>query len=672
VIVLRLALRSWRVTFVAALAVPVVLATTLLLLEALGMTLNIMTLGGMAAAVGLVIDDGIVMVEHVLRRLRERPTAERRATAIAAGREMISPLTGSSAATIVIFAPLAYLSGVSGAFFKPLAVTMASTLVVSWLFSMLALPLLCALVLRPEDAASEDVGPTFRRVLERYERVLRLLLERPLLVLVPVGIVVGLGGIGYRLVGTGFMPVMDEGGFVLDYRAPPGTSLTETDRQLRELEKVLASVPEIVAYSRRTGLSLGGHITEANEGDFFVRLRPPPRRSTEAVIDDVRDQVNARVPGLQIELAQLIEDLIGDLTAVPQPIEVKLFGPDAALLLQATDEVAKAVGAVPGVVDVKNGVVLAGDGLEIQVDRERARLLGLDPEQVTRFASLALQGRVVTQLQQNEKMVGIRVWTDAAARSTPEQLRRLLVRNPAGAAVPLGRFTQFTRAIGQPQITRENLSTMLAITGRISGRDLGSVMQDVQHEMAGLSLPPGSYVRYGGLYREQRESFHALTLVLLAAPKLVFVLLFYLYERPSAPVAILAVSGIAVAGVFVGLWWTGSELDISSLMGLTMVVGISAEAGVFLLTQWQESSRGLPLESALLEAGRVRFRPIAMTGLAAILALLPLALGIGQGAAMLQPLAIAIVSGLIVTVPAVLLVLPVLLLRLERGWGDPG
>jgi len=670
VAILWLFLRNARITLVTAVMVPVVLAASLLVLRVLGMGLNIMTLGGMAAAVGLVADDGIVMVEHIIRRLRTAPAEHGAVVVLRAAREMARPLTASSAATIIIFAPLAYLTGVTGAFFKALSLTMASILLLSYVVAYLAVPLLANAVLRERDARMEDAGPRTLRWLAGYERLLRALLRRPALLIVVVAPLLVAGLVAFRAVRTEFLPSMDEGGFVLDYVATAGTSLSETDRRLRQVEEILADVPEVAAYSRRTGLALGGYITEANEGDYFVRLRPPPRRPIGEVMDEIRGRIERQVPGLEIEFAQLMGDLIGDLTAVPQPIEVKLFGPDQALLREQAPVVADTIEGIPGVVDVKSGVVLAGDAVEIRVDRARARMLGLDPEQVTRLARIAFQGDVAAQIRQGEKMVGVRVWTGEQSRARLEDLKQIRLRTPDGRSVRLGRVASFTRVVGQPQITRENLKTMVAVTGRISGRDLGSVMRDVQREVGKLATPASTSIVYGGLYREQQRSFRGLMGVLGAATLLVLLLLVYLYESLAAPVAILAVAGLAASATFPGLWWTGADLDISAMMGLTMIVGISAEASIFLMSQWKECSRTQTLEDALVEAGRLRLRPILMTALAAIGALLPLALALGEGAAVLRSLAIAIISGLIVTVPGVLVVLPVVYASLARRTRD--
>lgn len=669
ILVLLAFLRSFKVTLVVALAVPVVLASAALVLRALGLGLNIMTLGGMAAAVGLIVDDGIVVVEHVVRRLREEPDNVHHAVPFAA-REVLGPLVVSSAATVIIFVPLAFLTGVTGAFFKALSLTMASALAISFLFAASAVPALADHLLGAREAHADDIGPWLGRLLDGYEHVVGRLLARPRLVVALVVPLLALGWLGLRQVGSGFMPSMDEGGFVLDYVAPAGTSLSETDRRLRQVEAELADLPEVETWSRRTGLALGGGITEANEGDFFVRLKTGPRRPIDEVIDDARSRIQQRVPGLEVEFALLMEDLIGDLTAVPQPIEVKLFGSAPEELRAQAVGVAQAISAVDGVVDVKSGVVLAGDAVEIRVDRTRAEVLGLDPERLTRLARVALEGEVATQVQRGEKMIGVRVWTPEEVRSRLDLISGLRLPVGPDRTVRLGRVAEFTHVTGQPQLTRENLKGMVAVTGRISGRDLGSVMVDVKRAVAGAGLPAATSVAYGGLYQQQQESFRGLVAVLVAAAALVFILLLAVYETFSVAIAVVAVDLLAATGVFSGLWWTGSELNISSMMGLTMIIGISSEAAVFFLTEWRLLVGELPPIEALAIAGRRRLRPIVMTAAAAILALLPLALALGEGSAMLQPLAIAIIAGLLLTVPLSLLVLPALIV-LFGGAGVP-
>jgi len=486
-----------------------------------------------------------------------------------------------------------------------------------------------------------------------------------LLLVTPLGV---LGYLAYQHVGSGFLPAMDEGGFVLDYVAPPGTSLTETDRLLRQVEAILRQHPAVQTYSRRTGLQMGGSLTEANHGDIFVRLRPFPRPPIEVVMEDVRQHIEHTVPGLQIETAQLMEDLIGDLTGVPQPIEIKLFAPDAQTLLAVAPKVAEAIQHVQGVVGVKNGIVLAGDALAIAVDRVQAALEGVDPDTVTKLVDNALRGNVTTAIQRGPKLVGVRVWVPADVRQTELDVRSLLLHGPNGQVFPLKRVAQVTAITGQPQITREDLRPMVAVTGRIAGRDLGSTIAEVQQVLGQPGLmPQGVMYALGGLYQQQQIAFRGLLLVMLAAIVLVFVLLLFLYERWLVALAILTVMLLGIACVLVGLWGTGTELNITSIMGMTMIVGIITEVAIFYVSEYAELPGEMPGPERLTVAGVQRARAIAMTTIAAILALLPLALGMGQGAAMLQPLAIAIIAGLLVQLPLVLVVLPALFILFRAG-----
>jgi CzcA family heavy metal efflux pump len=657
--ILILFLRNWKVTLIAALTVPTVLAATILLLFVFKMSFNIMTLGGMAAAVGLIIDDAIVMVEHIVRRVRTENAENSRSRVLRAAAEFTQPLVGSSAATIVIFAPLAFLTGVTGAFFKALSLTMAASLVISFLIAWLAVPILSARLLTAKDASIEEHGRFTTRIHARYRKIMTPLLARPSRLLLLVLPLLLLGFIAFKNVASGFMPKMDEGGFILDYVAPPGTSLTETDRLLRQIEAILQETPEVETYSRRTGLQLGGGLSEANIGDFFVRLKPFPRRDIEEVMDDVRTHIEQHIPALQVELLQLMEDLIGDLTSVPQPIEVKLYNDDEKALNAIAPRVAEAIRKVRGIVEVKSGIVPAGDALNIEVDRVKAGLEGMDPDAITKSLNDYLSGNVTTKIQRGPKLVGVRVWIPRPARETMHNIEGLLLRAPDGHLFPLNRVASLTTVTGQPEITRDDLRRMVAVTARISGRDLGSTAADVKRVLDQPGLLPNQ-VPYtlGGLYEQQQIAFRGLTIVLIAAIVLVFLLLLILYESFRAAIAMMLTTLFAVAGVYLGLWLTRTEFNITSRMGMTMIIGIVTEIAIFYYSEYRDLP---PSDDRFIVAGINRMRPIAMTTFAAILALLPLALGIGQGSAMQQPLAIAIISGLLFGLPLVLIVLPTLL-----------
>jgi CzcA family heavy metal efflux pump len=661
VLILLVFLRNLKVTLIAVHVVPGVLAATILLLYVFRMSFNIMTLGGMAAAVGLIIDDAIVMIEHIMRRLREG-ASDHHGRVMRAAAEFTRSLAGSSASTIIIFAPLAFLSGVTGAFFKALSVTMAASLFISFLVAWLAVPLLADHFLTEKDAQREEAGRFTKRVHVIYEATMRHIFARPALAFLAVVALLAAGSLSYRNVGSGFMPSMDEGGFILDYRSEPGTSLTETDRLLRQVEGILRATPEVDTYSRRTGLQLGGGLTEANTGDFFVRLKPLPRRDIETVMDEVRQKIDRNVPGIEIELAQLMEDLIGDLTAVPQPIEIKLYSDEGDLLRKLAPSVADAIGNIPGVVDVKNGIVLAGDALNIQVDRVKASLEGVNPDAITQMISGYTSGVVTTQIQSGPKMIGVRAWIPQVLRTTQHDVEELRLRAPDGHLFPLKRVAALTVLTGQPELTRDNLKQMVAVTGRISGRDIGSVIAQVKQALnrTGM-LPKGVYYDLGGLYAEQQNAFAGLVAVFGGAVALIFLLLLFLYESFGVAIVMLVTTLLALAAVFVGLWITSTVINISSIMGMTMIVGIVTEVAIFYYSEYVELGIEKDQRARLIKAGTNRIRPIAMTTLAAIGALLPLALGIGQGAAMQQPLAIAIISGLAVQLPLVLLVMPALL-----------
>ncbi|WP_118183899.1 efflux RND transporter permease subunit [Paraburkholderia phosphatilytica] len=668
-------LRNWKITAIAVALVPVVMAATILLLDVFGMGFNIMTLGGMAAAVGLVIDDAIVMIEHIVRRMRESGQHAFHGRVMAAALEFTRPLAGSSAATLIIFVPLAFLSGVTGAFFKALSVTMASALFISFIVTWLAVPILCDRWLNEKDAQEHRESRVAAWINRRYTSMLTRVCNRPLWALAGLVPLVIVAAFAFTRVGSGFMPTMDEGGFVLDYHTEPGTSITETDRLIRQVEKIIEANPNVATYSRRTGAGLGGDLNEPNHGDFFVRLKSGQREPIESVMEEIRTQIDTKVPGVSVELAQLMEDLIGDLTAVPQPVQIKIYSDDQATLDSTAHQVATRIGKIQGIVDIEDGINPAGDALELHIRPDAAAAEGMDPQSIAQAVSDMVEGSVATQFERGPKTVGVRVRVSNARHLTDTELGALQIRAPDGHLFALSRVAELVVATGQPEINRDNLKRMVAVTARIEGRDLGSTIADVQKALAepGL-LPKGVYYELGGLYQQQQIAFKGLLTVFGAAVALVFGLLLFLYERFRIALAVMAMPLLGAGAVFIGLWLTGIELNISAMMGMTMIIGIVTEVAIFYVSELQGLIRddGVPFERALIEAGQNRLRPIAMTTIAAILALLPLAFALGQGSAMQQPLAVAIISGLIVQLPLVLLLLPVLLRLLlgKRGHTD--
>jgi multidrug efflux pump subunit AcrB len=475
------------------------------------------------------------------------------------------------------------------------------------------------------------------------------------------------GALAYNKVPSGFMPKVDEGGFVMDFYTLPGTSLDETERELKQIESILHEQPEVDTFSRRTGTGLGGDLGEPHHGDYFVHLKPDHKRGTEEVMAAVLEEVQSNVPGVEIELAQLMEDLIGDLTAVPQPIEIQLYAEDPALLIPQAKKVAAAIGKVGGVVEIKDGVVLAGDGIDLKVDPVKASFEAITPEEVTKAIDVALNGAIATQLPQANKLVDVRVRIPKAMNLRIEDLSDLPVRASDGHVFPLRRVATLTPVSGEPEIKRNNLQPMVAVTARIEGRGIGAAVADVEKALAQPGLL-ASGVRYelGGLYRQQQIAFAGLAVVFLAALIAELVLLLVLYEDFWLPLVIVGTSLLSTTAVFTALWITGVELNITALMGMTMVIGIATEMAIFYVSEYTELARTMPLHQALFEASRNRLRPITMTTLAAILTLLPLAFAIGQGSGIQQPLAIAIIAGLMIQYPLVLLAMPVLIGLTQR------
>jgi multidrug efflux pump subunit AcrB len=663
-LVLLLFLRSWRVTLIAVLVVPATLAASILVLSLLGMSFNIMTLGGIAAAVGLLIDDVIVMVEHIARRAGAAAPGGGvvgRAGVLPAGREFLRPLTGSSLATLIVFLPLSFLSGVTGAFSQALSITMAAALAISYLMTAFVVPVLARHLV--DFNRWHDPGAAGNSWFARgHSRLLDGLFARPWLFGVALVPLLAVGWFAYTAVPTGFMPAVDEGGFILDYYTPPGTSLTETSREVGQIDAMLSALPEVATFSRRLGTGLGADLGESYHGDYFVRLKPNHVRSTPTVMAAVLAEVQANVPGVQVELAQLMEDLIGDLTAVPQPIEIKLYASDSTALIPQAEKIASAISKLDGVVEVKSGVKLAGDALNLTIDPIRASIEGVNPDDVSRAVASALTGSVATQLPQATKTVGVRVRLPDALKLRATALADLPIRATDGHVFPLHRVATMAPVTGQPEISRDNLQPMIAVTARIEGQGIGAAVGDVQKVLAQPDML-GAGVRYemGGLYQQQQIAFAGLTRVFAAALIAEFILLSFLYESLWLPVIIITCSLLSTTAVFTALWITGVDLNITALMGMTMIIGIGTEMAIFYVSEYAELVREMDPRRALREASRNRLRPITMTTLAAILTLMPLALAIGQGSAIQQPLAISIIAGLLLQFPLVLLVMPVLI-----------
>ena len=674
VIIVILFLRDWRSSLVAALVIPATIAITLIFLRLLGESFNLMTLGGLAAAVGLVIDDAIVVVENIVRH---RDAGQDRSEAIrSALKEILVPLIGSTITPIVVFIPLISITGVTGTFFRALAMTVGSALLTSLALAVTWTPTLSHYFLRrraPDSEAStstshDEVATTglMGAATRAYERSLKFVVAYPIfLALGSVGLIVG-SYFCYTSLGTDLLPAMDEGGFILDYLMPAGSSLADTNKVLLGVEQILLKTPEVERTSRRTGLQLGlAAVTEANNGDFSVRLKAQAQRDRDVqkVISEIRAKVNARYPQLDVEFIQVLQDQIGDLTSSPEPIEIKLFAADPALLKQYGPKIAERLKKVKGVTDVKDGIenTISGAAIVMKVNPVVAARSGFTPQEIELDASALLQGEPAsTQLITNDRAYTIRVRFPDSARLTVDRLRNTLITsNSTGKTATLGTLADFQTEVGQTEIRRENLQRFIAVTGRFEGISLGKGIELVQAEVKALDLPPEIRVVYGGTYEEQQKSFRDLLLVLALAVVLVFTVLLFEFREFSAPTAIVLSALMSTSGVFLALLVTGKTFNISSFMGLIMVIGIVAKNGILLLDADQRYRReGFSPSESIIRAGERRLRPILMTALATIAGMIPLSLAIGAGSQMLQPLAIAVIGGLLASMILSLIVTP--------------
>ena len=670
-------LKHWRTTVVAAVVIPVAILVAIVFLKLFNMSFNLMTLGGMAAAVGVVIDDAIVIVENIVLHLSlGQPPREAAKSAI---RELTPALIGSTLTPIVVFAPLVFLGGVTAVFFRALALALVTALFASLFLAIFFTPVLAGLLLKPKAGPAEtdlhraeqaEQGRILRFLTLRYERTLGWCLAHSGVVLLAAVLILAGSALMYSRLGSGFLPEMDEGAFVLDYITPAGTSLTETNRMLSSIEAFLRETPEIESYSRRTGAQLGLSIAEPNTGDFLVKLKRRRSRSLQAVTSELRHKIVTAQPAIDIEFPHILEDLIGDLAYSPEPIEIKIFHRDAAVYARVAKDVEEWLPKVKGVVDVVNQNFVIGPTINFRVDQQKAQRAGFGVADVASLESAILDGQLASEMIRGERKIGIRVRYPAAFRSSSDRLQSLLLTSPTGQTVPLSSIAHVEMEEGQTEIRRDNLRNLAAVSARLEGRDLGSAIQEIQNRLfKEVDIPKDADVEFGGLYQVQRESFQGLTQVLLMSVLLIFVILVFEFRSFSHPIAILAATILCGSGALLALLVTGSTLNIASFMGAIMVVGIVHKNGILMLDAEQYfSERGAPLRQAVFEAGRRRLRPILMTALATVFGMLPLALGVGSGAQLLQPLAIAVIGGVTVSMVLSLLVTPVLfcLLR-ERG-----
>jgi multidrug efflux pump subunit AcrB len=706
-VIIWLFLRDWGTAVMTGLVVPVTMVVTFIAMKVLGQSFNLMTLGGLAAAVGLVIDDKIVVVENIVlhRDGGERPF---QATASAL-KELTVPLIGSTLTPIVVFLPLITITGVTGTFFGALAITMSVSLLTSLVLALVWTSNLSIHLVRRSAETSSAPSPAapdpskdddsresqvrrmmsaeeaslprgvFGRILVLYERTLRRSLRRPIALGVVCVLLIAASYLCYRALGSDLLPAFDEGGFVLDYVMPAGSALQETNRVMRRIEAILRATPEVESTSRRTGLELGlAAVTEPNTGDVAVKLKTDRHRNVEEVISEVRAKVSRSEPGLDIEFIQVLQDMIGDLTGAPEPVVVKLFSPDPDLLSTWAPQVAEVLGKIrvngkAVVVDIADGIekTTSGPAVRFTVNPEVAGRAGFTAEELGTVGVAMVDGELAqSPVIVNERPYPLRVRFPASARASLEGMQNTMIVSSSGATATLGSLTTVDELPGQTEVRRENLQRLVEVTARLEGIDMGSGVAAVQKAVAELKLPPSIRVEYGGTFKEQQKSFRDLATVLLLAVVLILLVLTFEFRSFTASMAILSSAILSTSGVFLALLITRNTFNVSSFMGLIMVIGIVAKNGILLLDANEKfRSIGFSPEEAIVQAGRRRLRPIVMTGLAAVAGMLPLALALGAGSEMLQPLAIAVIGGILVSMLLSLIITPAMQYLLTKSAG---
>jgi CzcA family heavy metal efflux pump len=657
IFVLLAFLRDWRATFVAATTLPLAIVGSFFILHLAGGTINLMSMGGLAIAIGLVIDDAIVVVENIHRHLAAGETPE-----VAAERgtnELVGAVVGSTLTTVVVFLPLALLQGMVGQFFAALSLTLSGAVLLSLVYALLFIPVPAARMLKPQHAAPETHGWTARR----YEAFLGGALGRPLWVIAVTLVVAAIGGLLYFRLETGFLPAMDEGGYVIDYVTPTGTSLQETDKMLRRVEAILLKTPEVASFTRRTGSEMGMFATEQNSGDILVRLKPRGERDkdVEEVISEQRARFAQELPGVEIEFVQLLQDMLGDLQGTPEPVEVKVFGDDIATLGMLAEQLEEKLSKIEGLVDLV-GPRKGNPELEVRIDPTKAAKAGFTTQEIATQLADGLLGDVATQVRRADRLIDLRIRYPDTFRFDPAWIREYPLVTPAGAVVPLSAAAEVVPAEGAAQLYREDLKQMVPITGRLEGRDMGSVIADVKSVLASEHLPVGYTYQIGGQYETQQESFRSLLVVLSVALLLVFGLLLAQFRRFSAALVIMSAAPLSLVGAFGLLLATGTPLNVSSFMGLILLIGLIVKNGIILIDYADRlEDDGHTRRDALVGAGAIRLRPILMTTLCTLFGLLPLALGLGAGAELQKPLAIAVIGGLSVSTIVTLVFVPTLM-----------
>ncbi|MDX2032124.1 MAG: efflux RND transporter permease subunit [Blastocatellia bacterium] len=676
VVVLFLFLWNFRTTFISLTAIPLSLLAAILAMNWFGITINTMTLGGLAIAIGELVDDAIVDVENVFRRLRQNARAAAPAPIVKvifkASSEIRNSIVFATLIIVLVFLPLFALSGFEGRMFAPLAFAYIISILASLGVALTVTPVLCYFLLGGSHLLREEKDSRLVAWLKgRYARALAWTLRHPTEIISLSAIMLVAALFLFPLMGREFLPPFNEGTLNINANLPPGTSLKESNRVGNMIEKSLREVPEIVSTTRRTGRAeLDEHAAGVNTSEIEVVTKEGGRPHAE-VMEDARQRL-AQLPGVTVEVGQPISHRIDHLlSGTRAQIAIKLFGPDLATLRTKANEIRDAMGVVPGIVDLLIEPQVGVPQVQINLKRSAAAAVGLTAEDLAQTTEVAFNGEVVSQVLEEQRTYDVLVRFDDSARDSVEALGRTLIDTPAGAKAPISQIADIRLDQGPNTINRENAQRRIIIQANVAERDLGGVINDVRAAIGlKVSLPQGYFVQYGGQFEAQEKASRQITLLSLLAIGGIFLLLYIALKSIRASLLIMANLPLALIGGVVMVFLSGGALSVASLIGFITLFGIATRNGIMLIGHYRHlmEEEGVGFHDAIVQGSMERLSPILMTALVTGVGLIPLALGAGEpGREIQQPMAVVILGGILTSTFLNMIVIPALYLKYGRA-----
>ena len=682
VLVLFLFLRNMRSTLIIFTAIPLSIIATFILMYFYGTTLNLITMGGLALGVGRIVDDSIVVFENIYRhRSLGLPPME---AAVTGASEVSSAVIAATMTFIAVFLPMVFVEGLASIIFAPMAMTISFAILCSLFVALTVIPLMSSRILTDKSMqritegsgrifnATQKFGGWIDSLGERYKVLIQACLNRRRRVIIIVTLLMVVSLAAIPLVGAEFMPATDSGEISVSIETDKGSTLEDTDEVIRQVENRLLDIPEVELVFTSVGsagtMMMSSGSGGTNTSTLYVKLCPKNerQRGVEMVAEDMRQQL-AGLAGTKVAVS--VMDATSSFGST-SPVVVQVSGDDLDVLREISTEVTDIVRSTPGTREVTSSITDGNPEMQIRIDRARAAAYGLTPIQVASEIKSAMDGTVATRYKVNGQEVDVKVSYTSEGHSDVDYLTNLTILSPQGAVVKLSQIATFELAQGPVQIIREDQVRKAEVTADLLNRDLNSVMTDIQTSIGQMNLPAGYEITFGGENEEMMESFASLAVALLLAIILVYAVMAVQYESFFNPFVIMFSIPTCIIGVVFGLLLTGRSFSITAFIGVIMLVGIAvANAIVYVDYLKRLRERGMERDEAIAEAGRVRLRPILMTAFTTILAMLPMAIGLGEGAELIAPLATVVIGGLLASTLITLVLVPVVY-SIFDDWGQ--